>query len=88
MGHVTPRHSHQQINCFLVGPCRGYIRRACRRTVESESEVVVRVSSGRGVGDGGVPIVGSRCVAAHSEDIADLICAIVRSKLCELAIAL
>jgi hypothetical protein len=33
-------------------------------------------------------IVGIRCQATPSEDIGDLACAIVRSKACELAIAL
>jgi hypothetical protein len=70
--------------CFLLGPRRGYIRRACRQTV-SESEVLVRQSPpGGGMGGRGVLIVESCCIATSSEGAKDITCAIVNCKVCEL----
>jgi hypothetical protein len=55
---------------FSVGPCRGHIRRVCRQTDKSESEVAMRkLPLGGGVGGRGVPIVGSCCEAMPREDV-------------------
>jgi hypothetical protein len=59
-------------------------------TIEEPLEVVFSVGScrGGGVGGGLVPIVESRCVSKPSEDLEDLVRAVVNCRVCELAIAL
>jgi hypothetical protein len=55
------------------------------QTGQSISEVVERrLLSGRGMGGGGVRIIGSHCIAMPSEDIEGLACAVVKCKVCEL----
>jgi hypothetical protein len=69
-----------------LGPCRGYITRACRETDKTESKVVVRqLLLGGGVGGGGIPNVVSSCVATPNENVEDLARDIMNRIACSLA---
>jgi hypothetical protein len=80
------RNRHERSNRETVGG--GVLFCVCAMTMSRVVSSVKQSSSGGGVGSGGVPIVGSRCIETPSENVEDLVSATVNSNVSRLARAL